>query len=65
MWEQIKTAYASGIGLREIARNMGIPEGTELARANAKDGRERFKTQRHSQRAWILPLRSVRFKRWQ
>lgn len=34
MWEQIKTAYASGIGLREIARNMDIPEGTVLARAN-------------------------------
>ena len=33
MWEQIKTAYASGIGLREIARNMDIPEGTVLARA--------------------------------
>src|SRR5512133_255107 len=32
-WEQIKTAHASGIGLREIARNMGIPEGTVLARA--------------------------------
>ena len=32
-WEQIKTAYASGIGLREIARSMGIPEGTVLARA--------------------------------
>jgi hypothetical protein len=32
-WEQIKTAYASGIGLREIARNMNIPEGTVLARA--------------------------------
>src|SRR6476661_1698683 len=32
-WEQIKTAYASGIGLREIARNMGISEGTVLARA--------------------------------
>jgi uncharacterized protein YjcR len=32
-WEQIKTAYASGIGLREIARNLGIPEGTVLARA--------------------------------
>ena len=32
-WEQVKTAYASGIGLREIARNMGIPEGTVLARA--------------------------------
>ena len=34
LWEQIKTAYASGIGLREIARNMGIPAGTVLARAN-------------------------------
>jgi hypothetical protein len=32
-WQQIKTAYASGIGLREIARNMNIPEGTILARA--------------------------------
>jgi hypothetical protein len=32
-WEQIKTAHASGIGLREIARNMGIPEGTVLAHA--------------------------------
>ena len=30
---QVETAYASGIGLREIARNMGIPEGTVLARA--------------------------------
>jgi hypothetical protein len=33
IWEQIKTAYASGLGLREIARNTGIPEGTVLARA--------------------------------
>jgi uncharacterized protein YjcR len=32
-WAEIHTAYASGIGLREIARNMGIPEGTVLARA--------------------------------
>jgi hypothetical protein len=32
-WEQIKTAHASCIGLREIARNMGIPEGTILSRA--------------------------------
>ena len=30
--EQIKTAYAAGIGLREIARELGIPEGTVLAR---------------------------------
>src|SRR5438552_17511541 len=35
-WEQIKTPYASGLGLREIARNMGIPEGTVLARAKGE-----------------------------
>jgi hypothetical protein len=32
-WEQIKVAYISGIGLREIARKMNIPEGTVLAYA--------------------------------
>jgi hypothetical protein len=32
-WAEIRTACASGIGLREIARNMNIPEGTVLARA--------------------------------
>jgi hypothetical protein len=32
-WEQIKTRYAAGIGLREIARKMNILEGTVLARA--------------------------------
>jgi hypothetical protein len=33
IWEQVKTAFASGIGLREIARNMGISAGTILSRA--------------------------------
>ena len=33
-WQQIKAGYAAGIGLREIARNMNVPEGTVLARAN-------------------------------
>src|SRR5439155_17517718 len=33
VWQQTKTAYASGIGLREIARNMNIPAGTILSRA--------------------------------
>jgi hypothetical protein len=32
-WAEIRTAYASGIGLREIARNMGVSEGTVLSRA--------------------------------
>jgi hypothetical protein len=36
-WEQIKVAYISGIGLREIARKMNIPEGTVLAHAKRHD----------------------------
>jgi hypothetical protein len=35
-WEQIKTAFASGIGLRAIARNMSIPEDIVPARASRK-----------------------------
>src|SRR5438132_10686945 len=30
-WEQIKATYSTGVGLREIARNMNVPEGTVLA----------------------------------
>src|SRR6476620_11319433 len=33
IWAEIRTAYASGLGLREIARNMAIPSGTVLARS--------------------------------
>jgi hypothetical protein len=33
IWMQVETAYASGIGLREIARNMNLPAGTMLSRA--------------------------------
>jgi hypothetical protein len=33
IWMQVETAYAAGVGLREIARNMGLPEGTVLAHA--------------------------------
>ena len=32
-WAEIRTAHAIGIGLREIARNMGISAGTILSRA--------------------------------
>src|SRR4026207_1533330 len=44
VWEQIKTARASGIGLREIARNMGIPEGTVLARAKREGWSRRIQS---------------------
>ena len=40
-WQQIKAGYAAGIGLREIARKMNVPEGTVLARAK----RERWSQQ--------------------
>src|SRR6266576_2907750 len=46
-WKQIKTAYASGIALREIARNMSIPAGTVLARAK----REGWSQQRENAKA--------------
>src|SRR6266496_5986903 len=49
VWEQVKTAYASGIGLREIARNMDIPEGTVLARAK----REGWSRQRENAKALV------------
>ena len=32
-WAEIRTAYTSGIGLRELARNIGILAGMILARA--------------------------------
>jgi len=43
----MKTAYASGIGLRELARNAGVPEGTVLSRAK----RERWTQQIQSAKA--------------
>ena len=32
-WAEMRTGYAAGIGLREMARKPGIPPGTVLARA--------------------------------
>jgi DNA-directed RNA polymerase specialized sigma24 family protein len=48
-WEQIKAAYAAGIGLREIARNMNVPEGTVLARAKREGSSERMQSMQSRQ----------------
>ena len=40
-WAEIRTAYASGIGLREIARNMEYRPGQCSHDRNAKDGPSR------------------------
>ena len=45
--QQIKTAYTSGIGLRELARKMGISAGTILSRAK----REGWTREIHSAKA--------------
>ena len=63
IWEQGKTAYASGIGLREIARNMGIPVGTVLARAQREGWTRQIEAAKHEAKAVqstaITPMQSV------
>ena len=62
-WEQIKTGYAAGVGLREIARKMNIPEGTVLAHAKRHGWTQQIEvaTQELSemQSDAITPVRSV------
>lgn len=50
-WSEIRVAYASGIGLRELARNAGIPPGTILSRAK----REGWTRQVQSAKALACP----------
>ena len=54
VWQQIKTGYAAGIGLREIARSMNVPEGTVLARAK----REGWTRQIQAAKQAIAPMQS-------
>jgi transcriptional regulator with XRE-family HTH domain len=54
-WAEIQTAYAGGIGLRELARNMGVPAGTILARAK----REGWTQQIQSAKALGSPMQSL------
>jgi FixJ family two-component response regulator len=58
-WEQIKVAYVSGIGLREIARNMDIPEGTVLAHAKRHGWTQQIQVATQQQSDAITPVQSV------
>ena len=49
-WAEIRTAYASGLGLRELARNMGIPAGTVLARSKREGWTQQIATAKLLQR---------------
>ena len=51
-WHQIRAGYAAGVGLREIARNMKVPEGTVLARAKREGWTQQIKD------AQAIPLQS-------
>ena len=62
-WEQIKTAYAAGIGLREIARKMNVPEGTVLARAKREGWTQQIAAAKRAialtQSNAITPMQSI------
>ena len=53
-WAEIRTAYASGIGLREIARNMGIPAGTVLARSKRDEWTQQIAAAKLIQRLQLV-----------
>jgi hypothetical protein len=55
IWDQVKTASAAGIGLREIARNMNLPPGTVLARAQ----REGWTKQIQAVKQQVVPVQST------
>lgn len=54
-WEQVRTAHASGIGLREIARSLGLPEGTVLAKAKRAGWTQQIK----SARSLVRPVEAI------
>ena len=58
-WEQIKMGYVSGIGLREIARKMNIPEGTVLAHAKRHGWTQQIQVATQQQSDAITPVQSV------
>jgi hypothetical protein len=62
-WQQIKAAYAAGIGLREIARKMNGPEGTVLARAKRERWTQQIEAAKQAaaltQSNAITPMQSI------
>jgi len=62
-WQQIKAGYAAGIGLREIARRMNLPEGTVLARAKREGWTQQIAAAKQAialtQSNAITPLQSI------
>ena len=63
VWQQIKAGFAAGIGLREIARKMKVPEGTVLARAKREGWTQQIAAAKQAiastQSNAITPLQSI------
>ena len=63
IWQQIRAAYAAGIGLREIARKLNIAEGTVLARAKREGWTQQIAAAKQavgvSQSNAITPMQSA------
>src|SRR5262245_6110462 len=63
IWEQVKTAFVSGIGLREIARNTGISPGTILSRASREGWTLEIQSEKalakHENVSLVTPLKAV------
>jgi len=62
-WDQIKAGYAAGIGLRELARKMNVPEGTVLARAKREGWTQQIEAAKQAvaltQSNAITPMQSI------
>jgi len=58
-WEQIKVAYVSGIGLREIARKLDIPEGTVLGKSKRNGWTQQIQVATQQQSDAIIPVQSA------
>ena len=62
-WDQIRAGYAAGIGLREIARKMNVPEGTVLARAKREGWTQQIAAAKQAvvtpQSNAITPMQSI------
>jgi hypothetical protein len=60
VWGEIQMAFAAGVPLREIARRMGVSEGTVLSRAKRKGWtRQMEDIKAEKQSLAITPLRAV------
>ena len=64
IWEQVKTAFASGIGLREIARSMGLSPGAILSRAKREGWTQQIQSakalvQREDAMPAVAPFRAA------